>query len=252
MQTYSGQGTRVSLLSGLRPFSRSGAVRDAVAGVTLASMNIPQVLGYTRIAAMPVVTGLYTVLLPTCGVRGLRFLAPSWSWPPIRQRPLYFSGSHCRAWRRRPARNTWRLSVWSRCSPPGFLFLAWVFKLGFLADFLSHTVLVGFLTGVGFQVGIAMLGDMLGSHDPFAADACSGLGDLAGSVADPRLRPSGYPLWSAGSILLGNRIVPRLPFSLFAVVGTIAASATFDFAEDEALRSSGRFPAGCRRLAYPT
>jgi SulP family sulfate permease len=30
------------------------------------------------------------------------------------------------------------------------------------ADFLSQTVLVGFLTGVGFQVGIAMLGEMLG------------------------------------------------------------------------------------------
>ena len=53
----------------------------------------------------------------------------------------------------------------------GFLLLARVFKLGFLADFLSRTVLVGFLTGVGLQVGIAMLGDMLGvtiqwqSHD---------------------------------------------------------------------------------------
>ena len=44
----------------------------------------------------------------------------------------------------------------------GILFLAWVFKLGFLADFLAYTVLVGFLTGVGFQVGIAILGDMLG------------------------------------------------------------------------------------------
>jgi MFS superfamily sulfate permease-like transporter len=33
----------------------------------------------------------------------------------------------------------------------GFLLLAWIFKLGFLADFLSRTVLVGFLTGVGVQ-----------------------------------------------------------------------------------------------------
>ena len=37
----------------------------------------------------------------------------------------------------------------------GLLLLARVFKLGFLADFLSRTVLVGFLTGVGIQVGIA-------------------------------------------------------------------------------------------------
>jgi len=33
---------RLSFFGGLRPFSRSGAMRDAVAGVTLASMNIPQ------------------------------------------------------------------------------------------------------------------------------------------------------------------------------------------------------------------
>ena len=62
-------GMRLSFFGGLRPFSRRGAVRDAVAGVTLASMNIPQVLGYTRIAATPVVTGLCTVLLPLVALR---------------------------------------------------------------------------------------------------------------------------------------------------------------------------------------
>ncbi len=44
----------------------------------------------------------------------------------------------------------------------GFLLVARLLKLGFIADFLSQTVLVGFLTGVGFQVGIAVLGEMLG------------------------------------------------------------------------------------------
>jgi sulfate permease, SulP family len=50
------RGMRLSLFGGLRPFTRSGALRDAVAGVTLASMNIPQVLGHTRIAGTPVGT----------------------------------------------------------------------------------------------------------------------------------------------------------------------------------------------------
>src|SRR5271165_329417 len=49
---------------GVRPLTWRSAVRDAVAGVTLASMNIPQVMGYARIAGMPLVTGLYTVVLP--------------------------------------------------------------------------------------------------------------------------------------------------------------------------------------------
>ncbi len=43
-----------------------------------------------------------------------------------------------------------------------FLLVARIFRLGFLSDFLSRTVLVGFLAGVGVQVGIAMLPDMLG------------------------------------------------------------------------------------------
>ena len=46
------------VFEGIRPVTRGGAVRDALAGITLATMNIPQVLGYTRIAGTPVVTGM--------------------------------------------------------------------------------------------------------------------------------------------------------------------------------------------------
>src|SRR6187401_2035710 len=59
-----GNGSEARFFLGLRPVSRAGAVRDALAGVTLAAMNIPQALGYTKIAGTPVVTGLYTLLLP--------------------------------------------------------------------------------------------------------------------------------------------------------------------------------------------
>ena len=52
------------LFQGIRPVSRAGTLRDALAGCTLAAMNVPQALGYTRIAGTPVVTGLYTLLLP--------------------------------------------------------------------------------------------------------------------------------------------------------------------------------------------
>ena len=55
---------KIALFEGLRPFNSKSVLRDALVGVTLASMNILQVLGYARIAGMPVVTGLYTVLLP--------------------------------------------------------------------------------------------------------------------------------------------------------------------------------------------
>src|ERR1700722_13569720 len=56
--------SRPILFRGLRPFNAASALRDSVAGIELAAMNIPQVLGYTNIAGMPAVTGFYTLLLP--------------------------------------------------------------------------------------------------------------------------------------------------------------------------------------------
>ena len=77
----------------------------------------------------------------------------------------------------------------------GLLLLARIFKLGFLADFLSRTVLVGFLTGVGFQVGIAMLSDMFGVTVHSHSHAGSGVGDLAGLAAAPIFRRWRCPRW---------------------------------------------------------
>ena len=52
------------LFQSVLPLDAKRSVRDALAGFQLAAMNIPQALGYTKIAGMPVVTGFYTLLLP--------------------------------------------------------------------------------------------------------------------------------------------------------------------------------------------
>ena len=46
------------------PIDRSRVPTDMLAGLTLAALGIPEVLGYAKIAGMPLVTGLYTMLLP--------------------------------------------------------------------------------------------------------------------------------------------------------------------------------------------
>src|SRR5580700_10536314 len=63
-RTTSGAFSRLRLFQGTLPLDASRIPKDILAGVTLAAMNIPQALGYTRIAGTPVVTGLYTLLLP--------------------------------------------------------------------------------------------------------------------------------------------------------------------------------------------
>ena len=53
-----------SVLDGIRPYKRSWLSSDIVAGITLAALAIPEVMGYTKIAGTPVITGLYTILIP--------------------------------------------------------------------------------------------------------------------------------------------------------------------------------------------
>src|SRR5262249_62311735 len=59
------------LFQSARPTGRGAALRDVLAGFTLAAMNVPQALGYTKIAGTPVVTGLYTLLLPVVAFAAL-------------------------------------------------------------------------------------------------------------------------------------------------------------------------------------
>ena len=217
----------VRLFDGIRPLSRRGAARDALAGITLASMNIPQVLGYTRIAGTPVVTGLYTVLLPIVAFavfgssRHLVVAADSAT-------AAIFAGGLSRM---APAASERYMALVGMVAllTAAMLLLARAFKLGFLADFLSRTVLVGFLAGVGIQVGIAMLPDMTGlavnSHRAVEqlVEVTRGAGGIRGSTA----------MLSAAVvaiILIGHRYAPRIPVAMLVVLGAIGASFKWDFA----------------------
>ena len=218
---------RLEFFAGLRPLSRSGAVRDVLAGVTLASMNIPQVLGYTRIAGTPVVTGLYTVLLPLVAFavfgssRHLVVAADSAT-------AAIFSSSLSTMAPPASAKYMALVGMVALLTA-GFLLLARILKLGFLADFLSRTVLVGFLTGVGIQVGIAMLGDMFGVATQSHRRSCRP-GRFCAGCRGSMFRPRCCRCWWRQASCSAVACAPRLPVSLIAVVGTIAASAGFDFA----------------------
>src|SRR5258708_26337720 len=55
---------KLPVLGGVLPVQGCRLWPDVLAGVTLAALGVPEVLGYARIAGMPLVTGLYTMLLP--------------------------------------------------------------------------------------------------------------------------------------------------------------------------------------------
>jgi len=218
---------RLKLFGGIRPLDRSRALRDAMAGVTLASMNIPQVLGYTRIAGTPIVTGLYTLLLPLVAFaifgssRHLVVAADSAT------AAIFASGLSGLA----PAAGEQYMVLVGTVAllTAVLLLLARVFKLGFLADFLSRTVLVGFLAGVGVQVGVAVLGELLGVELK-TQRTVEQVVELLGKLAVVHLPTLGLSAIVAGVILACRRFLPRLPVPLIAVAATIVASYAYDFA----------------------
>ncbi|MGB9147602.1 MAG: SulP family inorganic anion transporter [Acidobacteriaceae bacterium] len=215
------------MFDSLRPFRRKDVLRDARAGITLAAMNIPQVLGYTRIAGMPVVTGLYTLLAPLAAFSvfgSSRYLVVA---ADSATAAILASGLAGMAPMASPAWVT--LAGYVALLTGAFLLLGRLFRLGFIADFLSQTVLVGFLTGVGFQVGIAVLGETTG----LPVQSRRTIGQLIEIVRElpalhlPVLLVSGAVL---GLVLALRYLAPKVPGPLVAVVGVTAASAVWHFA----------------------
>lgn len=163
------KGRTMTVLASLTPVSLRGykpawLSRDIVAGLTLTAVAIPETMGYTSIAQTPLVTGLYTVIFPTLlfallGASALLVVGADSATAAILAAGLgaaAISGVL-------PGSQEWVAYTSFIALICGVLLvLARVFKLGFLGDFLSATVLVGFLTGVGVQVLSGQIPDMLG------------------------------------------------------------------------------------------
>ncbi len=196
------------LFAGMRPLQRGRALRDAVAGVELAALSIPQALGYTSIAGMPAVTGFYTLLLPllafaTFGSSRYLVVAADSATAAILAGGISDMAPVASAKYVALAGTVALLTA-------GFLLVARLLKLGFIADFLSQTVLVGFLTGVGFQIGIAVLGEMLGL-EVHAHRTIVQLGQVLHDLAHVNLPSLGLSAVVVAGVLMLGRFAPRFP-----------------------------------------
>ncbi len=242
------RASRFPVLEGILPLDRKRIPMDIAAGVTLAALGIPEVMGYTAIAGMPVITGLYTILIPiavfallgssrhlvvgadsataaimAAGLAGMAAIAS----------PEYVS-----------------LAGMLALITGGFLILARLLKLGFIANFLSRSVLIGFLTGVGIQVAMGQVGDMFGvpkqsggTIEKFVAT----LGDLSASNGPTILVSAAVIV-----VILGSKAIsPRIPGALIAVVGAIVVSWQLDLAAD-GVSTLGVVPSGLPAFGLPS
>jgi sulfate permease, SulP family len=235
------------VLEGLLPLRRDQVPGDLLAGVTLAALGIPEVLGYARIAGMPVVTGLYTLLLPLAlfavfgASRHLVVAADSAT-------AAILAGALIRLADPGSAQYV-RLAGLAALLTGALLLIARLARLGFLASFLSRTVLLGFLTGVGIQVAIGQLPDMLGVSAPSTHTVIK----LVQTVeALPRAQGASVAvsLSVVAVMMAARRITRRIPGALIAVVGAIIVSRAADLAA-HGVSVLGYIPRGLPAFGLP-
>jgi SulP family sulfate permease len=237
---------RLPVLEGVLPLGGARIAGEITAGITLAALAIPEVMGYTKIAGTPVITGLYTVLLPTAlfacfgSSRHLvvgadsataAILAASLVGLAERGSDAYVALAGALAF-----------------MAAGFLLVARIVGLGFMADFLSRTVLVGFLTGVGIQVALGQIPGVLGL-------ASAGHGTIAGLWTTFRQLDQangvalGMALAGMALVVGSKKVSARIPGALIAVIGAIAGSWMLDLGRH--VRVVGAVPGGLPHLGLP-
>ena len=241
------RGFRFPIFQGLLPINGSQVPAEIIAGITLAALAIPEVMGYTKISGTPVITGLYTILIPMAlyaifgSSRHLVVGADSATAAILAAGLVGLASVRSDEYVALAGVLAILVAV--------FLFLARIARLGFLADFLSSTVLVGFLTGVGIQVAFGQVGGMLGLE-------VHGHGTLGKILAD--LQHIGetnfYALAIAVAVLaliVGlKRVSPKIPGALIAVIGALVVSWALDL-QSRGVHVLGAIPSGLPTIALP-
>ena len=210
----------------MRGYQKSWFAGDIIAGATLAAVAIPETMGYTSIAQTPIVTGLYTVIFPTMlfvllGSSRLLVVGADSATAALLAAGLGAAAIPGVT----PGSQQWLGYCGVIALMCGaLLVIARIFRLGFLGDFLSASVLVGFLTGVGVQVFSGQIPDMLGVP--------KGTGTwfeqqwtMITSITDLNWPTFAFALGTLAIILGFKRGLPKVPGAIIAVVLSIIISA---------------------------
>jgi high affinity sulfate transporter 1 len=248
----------VNLFGSIRPYERSWLSRDAIAGVTLAALAIPEVMGYTKIAGTPVVTGLYTMLIPVVAFAVFGSSRHLVVGADSATAAIMYSGiATLGIAGLRPGTPQWvALASLSALMAAGLLILARLARLGFLANFISRTVLIGFLTGVGIQVALGQIAGMFGVPSPHvSADRVSGTLIKFWDTLTELGQTSGATLAVSLAVLVTlvvfERRIKAIPAGLVAVVGAIAVSWIFDLSS-HGVSTLGPVPSGLPHIGFPS
>jgi len=232
-------------LAGLTP---RNLVTELTAGVTLLAIAIPLNIGYAQIAGLPPTAGLYALIVPTVIYALLvssRQLVVS---PDAAAAALVASSIGGLA---AAGSADYATLALAQAIISGILFLLMaVFKLGFLASFLSKPILVGFVGGLALDILVSQIAKMLG------VKIDSG-GEFLDKVSGLVLGLNTFNAWSlavaavsVAVLLLGRRFLPKIPWALVVLIVSTVVVVWADLA-DRGVDVLGEVPAGPPTFTWP-
>ena len=148
------------LFEGIRGVTKADLPKEAMAGVTLAALMVPLNIGYAQVAGLPPIVGLYSAILPMIVFALLSSSRQLVAGPDAPVAALIGSLLGAMAAPSDPHYLQLALAQALMCAVVFFAF--WIFRLGFLANFLSRAVMMGFVTGLGIEVLSSQIQKIMG------------------------------------------------------------------------------------------
>jgi high affinity sulfate transporter 1 len=238
-------------LAVLASYERAWLRSDVVAGLVLTALLVPQGMAYAELAGLPAITGLYTTILCLLGYAlfgpsKILVLGPDSSLGPmIAATLLPIIGSGGDPKRAIALASALALLVGAMTT------LAGVAKLGFVADLISKPTIVGYMNGLAVTILVGQLPKLFG----FSVDGDGFVHELKGfvqGVSDGKTVGAALAVGVFGLVLILvlQRLFPRVPGVLLAVVLSIAAASLFDLAE-HGVSLVGKLPQGFPPFTIP-
>ena len=227
---------------------RDGIRFDVIAGLITAAVVIPKALAYASIAGLPVQVGLTTALVPMVIYALLgtsRVLSVSTTTTIAILTAAQLSAVAPDGDPAALVKTAAALAL----LVGGVLVVASLLRLGFVADFISEPVLVGFKAGIGLVIVFDQLPKLLGVHFP-KTGFFRNLAALFRSIPE-----TSWPTLLVGvgtiALLLGlERFLPKVPAPLVVVAAGIAAMALLGL-DARGVEAIGKISAGLPSPVLP-
>ncbi len=240
MSTTTGFRRLVPVLGWLPAYQRADLRYDLIAGVSVAALVVPKALGYAGIAQVPLQNGLYAaaagaLLYALFGTSRQISTGPSSALAAVAASAAITSGVA-------EGDETAQL-VAAVTIAAGLLFLLMaVFRMGWIAQFLSRAVITGFLFGAAIDVVVGELAKISGTETD-GENVWQEFHSWLGTIGDFHTPSFVVGLLALAAILALRFTVPKAPGALVLVVGGLLASNLFDLA-DRGVAIVGDVPRG--------